>query len=58
MTLDDANTALKNGAQFGDVYTSFVLTCYNDGLSTEATTNTTTELRRFFCYDLPPQERW
>lgn len=58
MTLDDAKTALKNGALFSDVYTSLVLTCYNDGLSTDATTNAINELRRFFCYDLPPQERW
>lgn len=58
MTLDDAKTALKNGALFGDVYNSVVLTCYNDGLSTPATNSTITELRRFFCHDLPSQERW
>lgn len=56
MTLDDAKTALKNGALFSDVYTSLVLTCYNDGLAPDAITNAITELRRFFCYDLPLQE--
>lgn len=58
MTLDEAKDALRNGALFSDVYTSLVLTCYNDGLSTDAITNVTTELRRFFCYDLSLQVRW
>lgn len=58
MTLDEAKNALRNGAPFSDAYQALVLNCYNDGLSPDATTSTTAELRRFFCYDLPLQERW
>lgn len=58
MTLDEAKTSLRNGAPFSDAYTAMVLNCYDDGLSTDATAATVTELRRFFCYDLSLQERW
>lgn len=55
---NEAKDDLRNGALFGDTHTMLVMTCYNSGLLPDAITNATTELRRFFCYDLPLQERW
>lgn len=58
MTLDEAKDALRNGAPFGDAYQALIWNCYNTRLGTDATDNAITELRRFFCYELPLQERW
>jgi hypothetical protein len=56
MILDEAKDALRNGAPFSAVYPALVVNYYNMGLA--SIDNATTELRRFFCYDLPLQERW